>query len=441
MGRHDDPLHAELSDPPRGAARAGLRGPAGGAPARKRLSGRTRGASACAGLVSLVICSLLVGIAAADEGIIERRIDDVSDVPAEARFAMFEAQKERESGNPEAAIDILSEFLMDNPEQDHFLVRFHLALSWERRGDLEEAVTSYQVSVGMEPMFAQGWLNLGELAYNMGKYEMAAEALSRGYAASEWKDPNVLFFNAAALLMGGRAEEAVPLLTELTSGGHGEPTMEWHRALIMAHLELGNETEGVRAVDAMLSQFGSDPEAWRLAFRYFAGAGDYEGAAVALTVGGYLRPLTTDEEMTLGDLYLAVGVPVLASDLYASALEDSASAQDLERLASAYLASYDFEAALEALDRALVTEPTPRLWSLLGDLHFMQNEYAEAYSAYESAAAVSPEPGRALLMMGYCAIQLERNADAIEALERAVDYPGESGKANQLLTALRQLSN
>jgi len=54
---------------------------------------------------------------------------------------------------------------------------------------------------------------------------------------------------------------------------------------------------------------------------------------------------------------------------------------------------------------------------------------------------VSPEPGRALLMMGYCAIQLERNADAIEALERAVDYPGESGKANQLLTALRQLSN
>ena len=387
-----------------------------------------------------LILSALVTVARADGEIIERHIDDVSDVPAAARFAMFEAQKEREAGNPEAAIDILSEFLQEHPEQDHFLVRFHLALSWARRGDLEEALESYQTSVGMEPMFAQGWLNLGELAYNMSRYALAAEALGRGYEASEWKDPNVLFFNAAALVMDGRSAEAVPLLSELTSGAHGEPTMEWHRALIMAHLELGNEDEGGRAVDSMLSQFYEDPEAWRLAFRYYASSGDYESAAIALTVGGYMLPLTRDEEMTLGDLYLAIGVPVLASDMYASALADSGSAQDLERLASAYLASYDFESAFDAIHRALDQEPTARLWSLLGDLHFMRKEYEESYDAYGHSAEVDTTSGRALLMMGYCAIQMERHGEAMAALERAVEFPDESGKANQLLSALRQLA-
>ncbi|MBD3349052.1 MAG: hypothetical protein GF400_07635, partial [Candidatus Eisenbacteria bacterium] len=124
----------------------------------------------------LAALTALCSPALADEEVMERRIDDVSDVPAAARFAMFEAQKERETGDPDAAVELLSDFLLEHPEQDHFLVRFHLALSWKRRGSLEEALESYRMSVGMEPMFAQGWLNMGELAYNMGRYDLAAEA-------------------------------------------------------------------------------------------------------------------------------------------------------------------------------------------------------------------------------------------------------------------------
>ncbi|MBD3347731.1 MAG: hypothetical protein GF400_00875, partial [Candidatus Eisenbacteria bacterium] len=85
-------------------------------------------------------------------------------------------------------------------------------------------------------------------------------------------------------------------------------------------------------------------------------------------------------------------------------------------------------------------EPTPRLWSLLGDLHFMRKDYAESYEAYRQSAAMDTTSGRPLLMMGYCAIQLEKNEDAISALERAVEYPDERGKANQLLLALKQLT-
>ena len=189
--------------------------------------------------LALALCLPAAFLWAADGGAIERRIDDVADIPAEARLALFEAQKEREQGNTEAAVDIISEFLLGHPDQDHFLVRFHLALSWARRGDLEETLAAYQVSVAMEPLFAQGWLNLGELAYNMGQFDLAASALAKGYEVSEWKEPSVLFFAAAALVMDGRSLEAVPMLEELISSAHAKSVMEWHRALIMAYLILG----------------------------------------------------------------------------------------------------------------------------------------------------------------------------------------------------------
>jgi tetratricopeptide (TPR) repeat protein len=374
---------------------------------------------------------------AADGGILERRIDDVADVPAEARLALFEAQKEREKGNPEAAVDIISGFLLAHPDQDHFLVRFHLALSWARRGDLEEALSAYQASVAMEPLFAQGWLNLGELAYNMGQFDLAASALAKGYEVTEWKEPNVLFFAAAALVMDGRSLDAVPMLEELLSSAHGEPRMEWHRALIMAYLDLGDDEKGREALSAALSQHSDNPEAWRLGFRYFASAGDYEQAAIMLTIAGYLRPLSHEEEMTLGDLFLTVGVPAQASTHYASALAGGGSTQDFERLASAHLASYDFDAALAALDRALERDPTPRLWSLLGDLHFMRRSYEESYEAYRNCVEADSTVARAHLMMGYCAIQLERTADAVRALERAAGFPELGRKANQLLATVR----
>jgi hypothetical protein len=42
-------------------------------------------------------------------------------------------------------------------------------------------------------------------------------------------------------------------------------------------------------------------------------------------------------------------------------------------------------------------------------------------------------------MMGYCAVQRERNEAAITALERAAASPEQAGKTGQLLDALRAL--
>ncbi len=396
-------------------------------------------ALACRVLAILLLLALFDPAPAAD-GAGERRIDDVSDVPAAARLALFEAQQLRETGDPDQAVDMLLGFLEEYPEQDHFLVRFHLAVSWSRRGDQENALLEYSRSAEMEPLFAQGWLNMGELAYNLGRYGLAASSLARGYDVSEWKDPNVLFFMSAALVMDERPEEAIPLLHELIDAPQSESKLEWHRALVMAYLDIGDEKRGSAAIRAMLAKFQNDADAWQIAFQYAAGRSDYEKAVIALTVIGYLRPLSVDEQMTLGDLFLAVGVPTRAGDLYESALADSGTTADLERLASAHVAAYEFDEARAVLGRALEQQPTPRLWSLLGDMSFMDKDYESSMEAYRRSALSDTVSGRAWLMTGYCAIQLERYADAILPLERAAGFDDVGEKAGQLLSALRAMT-
>jgi len=396
-------------------------------------------ALACRALAILLLLALFDS-AAAEDGAGERRIDDVSDVPAAARLALFEAQQLRETGYPDQAVDTLLGFLEEYPEQDHFLVRFHLASSWSRRGDQENALLEYSRSVEMEPLFAQGWLNMGELAYNLGRYGLAASSLARGYEVSEWKDPNVLFFTSAALVMDERPGEAIPLLHELIDAPESESKLEWHRALVMAYLDVGDDERGSAAVRAMLAEFQDNADAWQIAFQYAASRSDYEDAVVALTVTGYLRPLSSDEQMTLGDLFLAVGVPTLAGDLYAGALADSGSTQDLERLASAHVAAYEFDEARAVLGRALEQEPTPRLWSLLGDMSFMDKDYEGSMDAYRRSALSDTASGRAWLMMGYSAIQLEQYAAAIPPLEQASAFGDVGDKASQLLSALRAMT-
>jgi tetratricopeptide (TPR) repeat protein len=406
------------------------------------LTGRATGIGtfACVVATALALSAAGARAEAPHATSVERRIDDVASMPAEARIALFEAMQQREDGDPAGAAVTILNFLERRPDLDHFLVRFHLAVSHLQSGNSALALEEYRKSVELEPLFAQGWLNLGELAYNMGRFDAAADALLRGYEVSAVKEARVLYFAAASLVMDERPGDAVPHLETLVSGTLGEPELEWYRVLLMALVDLGDTERGRRTVDAMLDRFGDDPEAWRLAFRYSASLSDYREAAVFLTAAGYLSPLTAEERMTLGDLLLSSGLPAPASACYRETVTDDSPAQDLERLASAYLASYDTDSARAALERALEREPSSRLWSLLGDLCFMDDDHAGAYDAYAQCDEGSPEAPRAALMMGYCAIQLDRNDDAIAALERAAASPEQAGKATQLLSALRSLA-
>jgi tetratricopeptide (TPR) repeat protein len=153
-----------------------------------------------------------------------------------------------------------------------------------------------------------------------------------------------------------------------------------------------------------------------------------------------MTELTREEKMQLADLYAMIKAPAQSIPYYESAIGEGASAKELERLASAYLAAYDTKTALKTLERAIAIEPTARLWSLLGDLHYMDKNYGEAYRAFEKCADLEPANGRAYLMKGYCAIELNRYDDAIVILEKAAAFPGQEETALALAKRAKTMS-
>jgi len=297
----------------------------------------------------------------------------------------------------------------------------------------EEALAEYEKAVALEPRYDASWLGLGETAYGLGQYQRAAEALKKGYETSVEKRPDVLYYSAAAQLLAGDSMGAVPLLEDLVSGKYGTPKFEWYRGLVSACLQAGEPDRGRKAVDQMLEKYGTNPDAWHLSYQFAASNSDYHQAAVALTVVGYLRPLTRQEQLQLGDLYAAVEAPAAAAGYYSSATQDSASATEIERVASAYLASYQSEEALKVLEQGIEQAPTFRLWSLLGDLHVMENRYAQAEAAFSECIKLNPAEPRPHLMLGYCLLELNRPDDALVPLTVAAANEEWAERAQMLI--------
>ena len=352
-------------------------------------------------------------------------------------MALFKAQEARDESQYAQAAAEVQKFLEKHPQSDHYLLRFALASDLNRAGQPAEAIVEYQRCVELEPRFAQGWLNLGELAYQEGQYAIAAEALAQGFELHPDKPPAVLHYAAVSHIMDQRADRAVPLLERLTSGQHGEPKQEWFRALLLAYIDTSNGDAGSEAVNRLVRWHGDDPDAWYLAFQFHSGIGDYRQAAVALTVTGYLRPLTKPERIQLGDLYNVIEVPAVAAEYYSNAFGDSAGTAQVERLASAYLAARDMDAALETLTTAIARNPTGRLWSLLGDLQYMERNFEASYDAFEQIAPEEPEHARAAMMLAYCAIELEDYTKAMAHLQYAAGFPAQEEKASDLLRRLK----
>ena len=91
-------------------------------------------------VIALALLLLLSVAAAADESPLET----VQDLNRLTRLAMFKAQEKQDQGRLEEAATILEEFLAENPDKDHYLLRYTLGgyhVSLDRR-DL--ALIQYQ---------------------------------------------------------------------------------------------------------------------------------------------------------------------------------------------------------------------------------------------------------------------------------------------------------
>lgn len=400
------------------------------------------GAWAAAGLISVAIvppAAARTAVAAPDTMATESVLTELPDlynteaVPRHERKILLRASLYAKSGDPVTAARLLAEHLRDHPDQDHYLVRLHLAQDLSDAGRTDEARDNYRRAVELEPRLDRGWFGLADAAYALTDYDQAADAFERGYAVAPDRPAEVLYYAAAAWLMAEKPEEAVRVLGRLTAGLGEAPQLRWVQCYLAAGSRMQKPEVADHALKGLLAAYPDDPDAWYLKYQYEAARRDFEGAAIALRVVGYLRELSATEEKQLGDLMMAAGVSELAAEHYQRGLTPDASAAEIERLASALVASHETEEALLVLRAALERAPTTRLWSLIGDVHYLRQEYADALEAFGKVAADGDETGRAWLMQGYCALELGRRDEALDLLARASGYPEQQDLAQRLI--------
>lgn len=361
---------------------------------------------------------------------------DTTALPRRVRKEVFLSSAYAKRGDYEQAADVLLRFLAEHPDEDHYLVRLHLAQHLSDLGRTAEALEQYRQAIELQPGLDRGWMGLGDAAYDLERYEVAGEAFLAGYECSTERRPEVLYYAAASYLMAEEPDKALPIFEDLVTRYGGRADLKWYQGLVISALGAGQPERADAGVDRLLTVTPDDPEAWFLKYQHAVGQRDFRTAAIGLTCVGYLRDLTPTERKQLGDLHSVGEVPWLASRQYqyaVAALGDEADGDDWERLVSALVAAHETDEALATLDQALAAAPTRRLVALQGDVHYLRHEYAEAMGAYARLADMGEDAGRAWLMQGYCALELGRREEALNFLGRASTYEQEADMAQLLL--------
>jgi tetratricopeptide (TPR) repeat protein len=363
---------------------------------------------------------------------------DMAALPRKIRKIAFRAATYGKRNQQRKAVDLLEGHLRDHPDQDHYLLRLHLAQNQSDLDLTEAAKENYARAVELEPRLDRGWFGLADAAYELEDFATAGRAFENGYRVSPERPVEVLYFSGASYLQAEMPAKSFEVFEQLVTGRSAMPQMKWYQGAVIAAARMGHPEAADPIVAQMIEIYAEDPEAWYLKYQHEAGKKDYEEATVALRLVGYLRELSESEQKQLGDLYLALGVPFLASESYASVVAEEGTVDEYERLGSALVAAHETDRALSVLQEALDEVESDRLWSLLGDIHYLRKEYAPARDAFGRIAA-DDESGRAWLMQGYCALELGEKEAALDLLARATDYPDQAEMAQILLQRAMKL--
>jgi tetratricopeptide (TPR) repeat protein len=357
-------------------------------------------------------------------------------LPAAVQKAVYEAQQAMAAKKYAEAETVLSAYERANPQAPHYLVAFTLGNALAFQGKENEALARYRVSAELNPAFAPAWQNLGKTCFDLKQYARAGEYLFKAWEAAEPKDPALRHHAAVAWMLAGENQKAMTHLEYLVSGAAGSPETPWIEALLKVCLDLGRDDKAVEAVRNLLAKEENQPRWWKLLAQLHARRQEYRKAASAFEVYALLVPgLAREEAVLLGDLYNAIAIPLKAARAYQSALAMRDGPKVRKKQAAAWLAAHRPDAARETMLEGPEPLACPTVWLALGRAYYDRGDWEKALDAFSRSARLGPEDGRAHLMLGHCALQLQKKEIAVAALRKASEFKEYRQQASRLLEA------
>jgi Tfp pilus assembly protein PilF len=241
-----------------------------------------------------------------------------------------------------------------------------------------------------------------------------------------------------ALLAAAQPRRALPYIRELARVYTGDKQVQWREILLYQYLQLGMNTEALALARTLTEQSPTTAKWWETLAHIQLDAGRNDDALAALTIYAFLAPLSLEEKKLLADLSLQAGIPVKAAPVYEICLKEKSDKAFLRKLIIAYRQLGRSNTALERLDDFDLQPDDGELLMLKAELLYAQRMFEQTAAAFRRAAKNDgPHAGRAWLMAGYCAWQMEDIPASKADFARAAEY---KDKKKTALTALRQIA-
>jgi len=331
------------------------------------------------------------------------------------------------------AEECLQKFVEKNPKNAHYLVEFTLGNTLALIGKEKQALSHYETSAKLYSDFAPTWQNIGKIYFDLKQYEKAGDCLLKAYKIDEKGDPSALYNIAVSYIMAGKEKKALPHLEYLVADQAGPPKTEWLEALLKVCMDLQLKEKAFEVINRLIDKNSNDPRWWKIIAQFHLNQGDYEKGVAALTVYSYLTPMKKKELMLLGDLNSYIGIPLKAAEYYEKTLHLKNNPAIYKKLASAYLAAHEPAKAIDTLNRALKKRPTSKLYFMMGQVFYEQEDFDRAYQAFHESSSLDHKDGQAVMMMGYCALRMDKNEMAGSAFQKATHFPKQRKIAKELL--------
>lgn len=278
------------------------------------------------------------------------------------------AQAAIDSKNWDSAISQLRAILTDKPKshEGHYL----LGLALKGKGQLDEALTEFEISVERQGKFVPARYELAMMQINRGLYEEAAENLAEAEKRSKGKEARV--FYAQGLMMAKQSND----LTE----------------------------KGGAAADIKKLQ----SEARNLMTKAMA-----------------LEPSSTVYVRGLGDVYREMKVWGMAINQYKKALAMNPGSSDAAvtqyQLGQLHFESRQFNEAVAAYEKATAIDPSiTDAWFQQGYIYFLAKQYVRAEEPLRRTLATWPDKFEANYYLAESLSQTKRIKMAVPFYEKAL---------------------
>ncbi|MBD2440156.1 tetratricopeptide repeat protein [Nostoc sp. FACHB-110] len=322
-------------------------------------------------------------------------------------------------------------------------------LAQKKNGQLEEAISSFDQAVAMNPQDAEIWLEHGRTLATIGKPEQAAMSyefavkLSPKYAlalASQSAAFNKLNKFKEAQAAGEQALQAD------NRWGDESPALAWEQRGI-ALAGLGSYEEGLASLERAIALKPNYAEAWnnRAVTQWYLGR--YSDAIASSDRATQINPKYAQAWFNKGRILKTLERYPQALAAYSKALENTGKFTDKLLLANIWAnrsvvlwhLSRNQEALVSA-DRAIILNPDlSQGWYNRGVVLFDLARYNEAINAYNRANILAPTDANILAGKGVALLRLGNFQEAVTtfAATLALDPKNSLALANQTIAQQR----